>query len=145
MKTKIHLLLTILIFSTLALAACMPSGNPAALSGSNWKLVSYGSASAPTPAVNGADTHLTFDEQRRLSGNMGCNSFGADYKLADSTRMLFGTVMSTMMACPGQVMEQEQSVLQVINVEATYQLNGDSLIITSKDGKTAAAFARAGK
>ena len=145
MKTKSLFISIILILTTLSLAACSPAANPFALAGSNWKLVSYGAASAPIPAVSGANTHLTFDEQRRLSGNMGCNSFGVDYKLADSNRMVFGVVMSTMMACPGQVMEQEQAVLQVINLEATYQLNVDNLTITSKDGKTAAAFARAAK
>ena len=145
MKPKSLFMTIILIFTTLSLAACSPAANPFVLAGSNWKLVSYGPASSPIPAVSGANTHLTFDEQRRLSGNMGCNSFGVDYKLADNNRMVFGVVMSTMMACPGQVMEQEQAVLQVINVEATYLLNGEYLTITSKDGKTAAAFVRAGK
>ena len=145
MRAKYYSFLTCFTLSALLLAACSSSANPFALAGTNWKLVSFGSPSAPTPAVSGADTHLTFDEQRRLSGNMGCNSFGADYKLADSSHMIFGAVMSTMMACPGQVMDQEQAVLQVINGQAAYLLSGDSLVMTSQDGKTAATFARAGK
>ena len=145
MKAKYLLILTIISLSWLLIAACAQASNPFALAGTNWRLVSYGPASAPIPAVSAENTHLTFDEQRRLSGNMGCNSFGADYKLADSNRMIFGVVMSTMMACPGQIMDQEQAVLQVINGEATYQLNGDNLTITATDGKTAASFVRAGR
>ncbi len=145
MKAKYLIIITIISLSGLLIAACGQAANPFPLAGTSWKLVSYGPISAPIPAVSAENTHLTFDEQRRLSGNMGCNSFGSDYKLADNNRMIFGVGMSTMMACPGQVMEQEQTVLQVIDGEATYQLNGDNLVITSKDGKNAATFMRAGK
>ena len=144
MNTKPIVIFIILMTASLALSACSVAGTPAALSGTTWKLVSYGPATAPTPAVSGVDTHLTFDEQRRLQGNMGCNTFGGDFKLTGN-QMLFGTMMSTMMACQGPVMDQEQAVLQVFNKSARFEISANRLTITSNDGSSTLTFAQAGK
>jgi len=125
---KFHLLLTTLLI--LILTACSPAKPD--LSG-DWKLVSYGDAANPTPALPHVDTSITF-ENGQMGGNVGCNGFGGEYKL-NGDQIIFNGIMSTMMYCE-ETMPQEQGVLAVFsdNVALKIQFNGDSLIITSADG-----------
>jgi heat shock protein HslJ len=126
MKNIVFGLLLVII-----LAACT-GGNSASIQG-GWKLVSYGSASSQTPAVADVETSIEFKDGK-LSGNVGCNGFGGDYKV-DSDTITFGPVMSTMMFCEA-VAEQESGTLAVFQEKATFVLDGNTLTITSADGKS---------
>jgi heat shock protein HslJ len=116
----------------LALTACSPVKPD--LSG-EWKLVSYGDSSSPTPALPDVDTTIKF-EDGQMSGNVGCNGFGGTYELGGD-QITFSGIMSTLMYCEESMM-QEQGVLGVFSdsVALQIQLNGDTLIITSADGSS---------
>ena len=133
---KSRLLLTTLFI--LILAACSPAKPE--ISG-DWKLVSYGDAANPTPALPDVDTTLTF-ENGQMSGNVGCNGFGGGYELSGET-ITFSGIMSTMMFCQ-ETSVQEQGVLGVFsdNAPLPIQLNGDTLTITSADGASVVTLAR---
>ena len=131
-----------LIFGLLVvfmLAACA-GGTSASVTG-QWKLVSYGPASSQTPAAPNVDTSIEFKSGGPLSSNVGCNSFGGDYKVSGDT-LTFGPMASTMMFCEGPVGDQELGTLAVLKESAKFVMDGNKLTITSGDGKSVIMLAR---
>jgi heat shock protein HslJ len=124
---------TLFSFGLLALflAAC-GGGSPSIVG--EWRIVSYGPAGSPIPAVAGVGASVNFDADGKVNGNAGCNQFFGTYSVSGNT-ITFSAIGSTAMACldDGR-MEQEQGVLAVLSGEASYALSGNSLIITSADG-----------
>lgn len=118
----------ILILSLLM--ACAPSAPADDLNG-KWTLAAYGDPASPTPALPNVKAHLIFKDGQ-LSGNVGCNSFGGEYRISGDT-ITFEPVFSTEMACP-DTDAQEQGVLSVLQGTVTYKHNDTSLILTSADG-----------
>jgi heat shock protein HslJ len=135
MKKSLLVLTALLI---LILTACSTSRPD--ISG-DWKLVSYGDASSPTPALPDVDTVFTFDKGQ-MSGNVGCNGFGGEYSLSGD-RITFNGVMSTLMFCEA-TSAQEQGVLGVFSDGRALQIqvNGDSLTIISGEGTSVVILAR---
>jgi heat shock protein HslJ len=97
-----------------------------------WKLTAYGPADAPTPAVEGVEAGLTFNEDGTVSGTSGCNGLGGDYTV-EGDQITFGEFVSTLMACDDPIMKQEESAHQVMTGTATYTIEGDTLTITNND------------
>lgn len=97
-----------------------------------WKLTAYGPADAPTPAVEGVDAGLTFNEDGTVSGSSGCNGLGGDYTV-EGDQIIFGEFVSTLMACDDPIMAQEEAAHKVMTGTATYQIEGDTLTITNND------------
>ncbi len=128
----------LLIVAVFLLAACAPAVSPS-LAG-EWQLVSYGSASNPTPADPSIDTSILFDAEK-ISGNVGCNQFNGSYTLNGSD-ITFDQFISTKMACIGNASVQESAILSVFVGAATYSLNGDTLTITSADGASVIVLAK---
>ena len=114
------------------LAACgsMSSGS---IQG-QWALVSYGSPSDQVLAVPDVDASIEFDSEGRMTGSVGCNSFGGDYAVESDT-FKFDAVMSTMMFCEGPVGDQELATLAVFQESARFVIDGETMTITSADGK----------
>jgi heat shock protein HslJ len=134
MKKLVVGLLTLFV-----LAAC--AGGSAASINGQWKLVSYGSVSSQTPAAPDVDTSIEFKSGGPLSGNVGCNSFGGDYKVSGDT-ITFGAIASTMMFCEGPAGDQEMGTLTVLKDSAKFVLEENKLTITSGDGKSVIVLAR---
>ena len=125
--------LVIGLLALFVLAAC--AGRASASITGQWKLVSHGSASDQTPAVPNVDATLEFKSDGTLNGNVGCNSFGGDYKV-NGDMITFGSVASTMMFCEGPVGDQELTTVAVLQTSAKFVMDGDKLTITSADGKS---------
>ena len=128
----------LLIIAVFVLAACTPAAAPS-LAG-EWQLVSYGSATSPTPADPNIDTSIVFDSEK-ISGNMGCNQFNGGYTLEENN-IVFSPFISTKMACIGNASVQESAALSVFAGAATFSLNGDTLTVTSADGASVIVLAR---
>jgi heat shock protein HslJ len=126
-------LLTLLLIS-LAISACSAQNggdSSASLIGS-WKLVAYGPANAPIPAVEGVEAGLTFEADGKATGTSGCNGLGGDYTVAGD-QITFGEFVSTLMACDDPIMAQEGAAYKVMTGTATYKIEGDTLTITNDD------------
>ena len=124
-------LLTLLLIS-LAVSGCSAQSgaeSPGSLIGA-WTLTAYGTAAAPTPAVQGTTAGLTFNEDGTVTGSSGCNGLGGDYSI-DGDQITFGEFVSTLMACDDPIMAQEQAAHNVMNGTATYKIEGDTLTITN--------------
>jgi len=108
----------------------------------DWKLVSYGDATNPTPAIPNVDASIKFDSSGQIGGNVGCNGFGGNYEMSGD-KITFNSIMSTLMYCE-ETSSQEQTVLSVFsdNVSLQIQMNGDALTITSADGSSVVNLAR---
>ncbi len=133
---KIFLMITLVL---LVLAAC--SNKNADITG-EWKLVSYGAASNPTPAIQNVDTSIKFEANGNVGGNVGCNSFGGNYDI-NADKIAFNSIVSTMMFCEA-TSAQESAVLGVFsdNMKLPVQLNDDTLKITSANGESSVTLAR---
>ena len=121
------------------LAAC--TGGASASINGQWKLVSHGSASSQTPAAPDVDTSIEFKSDGTLSGTVGCNSFGGEFKV-DGDTVTFGSVASTMMFCEGPVGDQEMGTLTVFQESAKFVLDGNTLTITSANGNSVIVLGR---
>jgi heat shock protein HslJ len=134
MKKIIPFVITLLI-----LAACSTASVDIA---GDWKLVSYGDPSNPTPAIPNVDASINFDSKSQISGNVGCNGFGGSYKVSGGT-ITFSAIISTMMYCE-ETSAQEQAVLSAFsdNVKLQFQLDGNTLTITSADGSAVVVLER---
>src|SRR5512134_1570268 len=94
-----------------------------------WKLTAYGPADAPTPAVEGVEAGLTFNEDGTITGTSGCNGLGGDYTV-EGDQITFGEFVSTLMACDDPIMAQEEAAHKVMTGTAAYRIEGDTLTIT---------------
>jgi heat shock protein HslJ len=129
-----------LMIAMFMLAACGGANSGSIIGG--WELVSYGDTSNQTTAASiDFNTFIDFGEDGELTGNVGCNSFGGDYEVAGD-QITFGSIISTLMACEEPVASQEAAVLKTFTDTATYDLNGDTLTITSADGSTSIVLKR---
>jgi heat shock protein HslJ len=135
---KIFLCLIVLVIMV-GFTACSGQ-NSVALNG-DWKLVSYGSKSNPTPAVPDIDTNVTFSSDGKINGSVGCNSFSGDYKVSGD-KITFGPIASTLMGCPDPIGQQESVVFSVFTNEATFKIDGSTLTITSADGNSVVVLAQ---
>jgi heat shock protein HslJ len=137
MKKIFHSLIA--LFIVIGLTAC--SGQSSANLNGDWKLISYGSKSNPTPAVPDVDTTVTFGSDGKIGGSVGCNSFGGDYKV-NGDKITFSQIASTVMACADPLMQQESAVFSVFTDKATFTVDGSTLTITSADGNSVVALAQ---
>lgn len=126
------------LVAILTLTAC--SGRSSASIQGQWKLVSYGSSSNQTSALSNVGTSIEFSADGRMSGNVGCNSFGGDYK-ADGNTIEFGPIISTEMFCE-TVADQEAGVITVLQKKKNFVLDGNTLTITSADGNSSIVLER---
>lgn len=140
MKKTSLALVTLFALSVIILFACASSGASGTPKG-EWTLVSYGDASDPTPALPDVETSINFNEDGTFGGNVGCNSFGADYKV-DGDQITFGSIVSTMMFCEG-ISDQESTVLGILTDKTvSFSMNDDQLTLTSEDGNSVIVLAR---
>ena len=135
------IILTLLLASGLILSGCASQGSPVSLAGTSWKLVSYGPSGNQTPAAPGIQTNLDFGRDGTLNGNLGCNSFSGNYQVAND-KIIFSQMISTMMACVGPQMTQEDIGLKIMNGTIRFALAGKLLTIYAATGDTAITFSK---
>jgi heat shock protein HslJ len=141
MKKKILFASMLLLTSVIVLAACSSGKTTPSLSGTKWKLVSYGPISSQIPAAEGIDTSLQFGADGQVNGNMGCNSFGGEYTQKDN-QITFGALASTLMACPEPQMSQEGAAFAILTGSVNFTIDGDMLTIVEASGKNELVLVR---
>ena len=124
---------SLLMASTILLSACTSASPSADLAGTTWKLVSYGPVQNQSAAAPGIQTNLGFGTDGTVNGNMGCNSFSGRFEMKDGS-IAFSRMLSTMMACLGPQMDQEQTALKVMSGTARFQLKANTLTLYDTSG-----------
>lgn len=96
-----------------------------------WKLVSF-------PGFDKAqlikhEASVQFTAQGQLSAYMGCNQMGAVYQIIDQDKLRIGDVMSTKMACPGEMMLEDQFGALLPTLTG-YQIEAHQLTLSNNQG-----------
>lgn len=91
-----------------------------------WKLVELNGK--PVPPLD-REPHMILKADGRVSGFGGCNAFTGDYKIdASASRLSFGQIASTMMACEAG-MDVEHAFHEALSRTDSYTLDGDRLVL----------------
>ncbi|HUU76408.1 MAG TPA: META domain-containing protein [Methanoregulaceae archaeon] len=121
----------------------VPGSQPSApLTGGAWHLTAYIDVKGEifTP-LSGTTLTVQFDEGGDVTGSAGCNNFFGTYTIPDDGRISIGPLASTLMACPGDgVMDQETMYLQLLQNMNIYYISGDELILSGETGKATLIF-----
>jgi copper homeostasis protein (lipoprotein) len=98
--------------------------------GKKWKLVELNGKLVEKTSGDGRDYFITLQqEESRISGYVGCNSFFGNFELKNGNRVTFSKLGSTMMACPNMTTEQE--LFKVLETVDSYTIN-DNLLQLNK-------------
>ena len=137
-----------LVISLLAVACGGSSATPSvAASGSGtgldgtWLLTTYVSVDGTSINVPAAVTPTIKFDGDSVSGQAGCNTFGAVATI-DGNQIGFGQVQSTKIACANPGATVEAAYLQALNLATTYTVTGNQLVITNPKGKPSLTFVR---
>jgi len=115
---------------------------PASLTGTNWMLTSYNNGKGGMQSlVIGSEITAKFDDDGRMSGSAGCNTYNASYEATEET-ISIGVITSTEMACmdPEGVMDQEVLYLAALQNAAVYNIRDDRLEIRDENGSGVAYY-----
>ena len=113
-----------------------------ALPGSSWIVTGYNNGKqAVVSTIVGTDLTANFGADGQLTGNGGCNTYSASYKI-DGDKITIGPAVSTKKACEQAVMDQEQQYLAALSTAATYRIDGSKLELRTADGALAATFGK---
>jgi heat shock protein HslJ len=109
-------------------------GGGGSLAGTDWTLsdLDNGGVTGTAPTLELTETDA--------SGTAGCNTFSGTYT-TDGDSISFGPLATTMMACEGQMMEQESVYLAALDGATGFTIDGDTLTITGDAGSLAYAKA----
>lgn len=106
------------------------------LTGTTWRLVSFGDPDNLTPLEAGTSVTALFtpdsDTTGTISGSATCNNYTTSYTL-EGSNISFGPVAGTMMLCPVGA-EQEVAFLAALGSAQSFQIAGPNLQIAYDGG-----------
>jgi copper homeostasis protein (lipoprotein) len=101
---------------------------PEGLTEKFWKLTELNGKKIVVGATFNKEPHIILKNQEtRVKGHGGCNSFFGTYELKPGNRITISQIGNTLMACPE--METETQFLKAIQAADSYFLKGDTLIL----------------
>lgn len=110
------------------------------LTGTEWRLVSFGPAGSEASLVAGTTVTLKFGEDGRAGGSTGCNSYGGTYQIRGDN-ISFSRLISTKRACLDQNANQQESrFLSALEAANRFRLSSNRLTILSDRGRNALNF-----
>src|SRR5262245_65731631 len=86
-----------------------------------------------TPALQDPDATIEFHDDGRVAGSAGVNRFAGEWSVAEGTLSL-GPLATTLMAGPPERMDQEASVLRILDGPLVVSLEGAALVLQG-DGR----------
>lgn len=133
---------TTVTLSSDAGAIVVPPAEPAAtadLTETYWKLMQLGDQSV-LPEAEQREAHLVLRAQdQRVAGSGGCNRLMGAYT-RDGDRLQFGSLATTMMACPESQMGAERRFLDALAEVRIWRIVGPHLELWSEAGQLIARF-----
>ncbi|MFB6850280.1 META domain-containing protein [Streptomyces sp. NPDC056373] len=102
------------------------------LAGTEWTVT--------TPDADGR-AHLTFDEKKgTVSGSLGCNKVNAKATVRDG-HITLGPPATTRMMCEDSLMDAEKKLLRLFDGKPKYEVDHQTLTLTSENGVSVRAVA----
>ncbi len=105
---------------------------PATLEGGKWTVDTLVSGDAASSVPGGVVATLAF-QAGQVEVSAGCNSGSARYR-AEGERLVFEQLVLTDMACGQDAMAVEKAVTDVLQGQSTYEVDGQTLALTSASG-----------
>ncbi len=130
MNKKLITIGIILVFLVVGLNGCI---SPISGIVGEWSLMSYGAVDNPTSALPDVNTSIRFNADCTFAGNVGCNTFGGNWKTTIDGDISFSNIVSTEMYCE-DIWKQETEVLGLFSNNAQLQLkweDNDTMTITN--------------
>ena len=110
--------------------------------GVEWRLTSYlNGANVMTSVIGEKPVTAKFDSSGALSGSGGCNQYSATYTVT-GTSISITQPITTLMACPEPIMQQESSYLSLLTKASRYNSLGDTLTFFDAAGATILVYKR---
>ena len=132
-------LIAMAVAAMLVVGACGSAGSSTAatggsadLSGTSWKLVDIGG----TAPAEGVAITLAFDASDAVSGKSGCNNYTGQATI-DGSKISFGPLAGTRMACPEPAMGAESAYLAALDGATSWKMQGSQLVL---EGATTLTF-----
>lgn len=97
----------------------------------NWTVVEIHGA----PGFDAAKTSFKAGADGHVGTTVGCNRIVGSPKL-DGSKVTFGPMGATMMACPSPLAELEQAYLRALEGVRSWRVEGGSLVFAGEDGVT---------
>ncbi|RRA90336.1 META domain-containing protein [Paenimyroides viscosum] len=114
------------------------TADPKELLGKEWKLKElYGTKVVTDTAVT-KQPYLKFNDLATVSGNLGCNSFGAKVEFIGSNSIKISEIVSTEMACGS--MEIEMQFGEALQNATNYITSGTTLYLNNAENTTVAVL-----
>ncbi len=114
-------------------------GQGAPLEGTQWRLVELQHPSGTLSAPKAAASVKLVDGQ--FTGSTGCNRLGARYTLQPpSADIRIDAGALSMMACPDDAMEQENSFMANLERTTSYRIDGSRMVLRASNGDVLMAF-----
>ncbi|GEM_PF-2152776 len=102
-----------------------------AFENTTWVLQSYGQPGNLISVLKDREVTAFFDSAKaRVSGSAGVNMYGGGYDLKDNKLSIPGPLISTLMAGPQPLMDQEKEFLTALQAAESYKIEGGKLTIT---------------
>ena len=114
---------------------------PTTLTGTEWQALAYnnGKGGLQGLAASSAIT-ATFGADGSLAGNASINQYSTTYTTSGDTMSIDAQIISTQMAGPADLMQQEAAYLAALPKTATYTIEGDELWLRDSGGAALAHY-----
>jgi heat shock protein HslJ len=99
------------------------------LEGTSWVAESI----AGEPVAEGFESTISFGADEQVTGNTGCNGYFGSWA-TDGEMILFGHLGATMMMCPEEQMDQEESFMEALGSAERFEVREGKLYIFSAGG-----------
>jgi heat shock protein HslJ len=121
--------------------SCERSMVDASLTNTYWRIVRLGGDTV-MPTADQCEPHVLLrreGERNTYAATVGCNSMGGDFTVSGDT-IAFSPPASTMMACPPQLDEVEQKLIDALVTAQRWNVEGSTLELRKDTGATVALF-----
>lgn len=113
---------------------CADSVPDASLMGTYWKINTLFDQDMGV-VDNRREPHIIFQggDRNMLMATVGCNKISASFT-QDGSVLSIGPVLTTKMACMGDLAEAESALIDLLGQLASFEINGDDLILIGSNG-----------
>jgi heat shock protein HslJ len=127
---------------TFAPAPGSAAGQPAALVGPEWRLISYQGAPGPVSDVRANEITIRFGADRSVSGSGGCNVYDGTYTAGADGALTLSQVIATLRACADEdTMTWETRYFAALQTVSAYKLDGAQVQLVFAGGTGLLTFA----
>lgn len=108
------------------------------LENTSWNLTFYNDGLAVVSVDEPMQEKITlgFGGGQQLFGNATVNSFASNYEATDDGELSFGSIITTRMAGPSELMELEAKIIDLLSKVEAYEVSGKNLTLKDGNGTT---------